>query len=447
MSNFIPFNRDQAFLLPPDLKAWVPEDDLAHFIIAAVEHVPIAAFWTGSQPGGKPQYHPQLMLALLVYCYANAVFSSRRIERATYRDIAVRFVAANLHPDHDTIATFRRTNKAAFEAAFLHILLLAREAGLLRLGTVSIDGTKIDANASKIRSVRYDRACELRTKLAADIADLTAQAEAADAQGQDPQALPAELARREALKAKLDAACARLEADARAQADAVRPAYETKKAIYDAKKGRRGSLLKPPDDTPPPERQCNLTDPDSALMRRSDAHEYRQAYNAQAVVCADGPQLILATNLVATSADAPSFAATVLGMRNTVGLPKTVLADTGYASGPAVKALQAASIEPLVAIGRTQPHRPYDFRPPPDAKTPRRITDPWRIAMKAKMETEDAKTLYKKRKQSVETVFGIIKSAMGFRRFHLRGIKKAATEWTLITLAYNCRRIHRLQAA
>lgn len=447
MSSFIPFSRDQAFLLPPDLKAWVPDDDLAHFIVAAVERVPIGAFRTGSQPGGKPQYHPQLMLALLVYSYANGIFSSRRIERATYRDIAVRFVAANLHPDHDTIAVFRRTNKAAFEAAFLQILLLARETGLLRLGTVSIDGTKIDANASKIRSVRYDRARELRTKLAADIADLTAQAEAADAGGQDPQALPEELARREALKAKLDAACDRLEADARAQAEADRPAYETKKATYDAKKGRRGSKPKPPDDTPPPERQSNLTDPDSALMRRSDAHEYRQAYNAQAVVCADGPQLVLATNLVATTADAPSFAATILGMKATIGLPKTVLADTGYASGPAVKALQANNVEPLVAIGRTQPHRPYDFRPPPDPKTHRPITAPWRIAMKAKMETDDAKALYKKRKQSVETVFAIIKSAMGFRRFHLRGLKKAATEWTLVTLAYNCRRLHRLHAA
>ena len=170
MSSFIPFSRDQAFLLPPDLKAWVPDDDLVHFIVAAVERVPIGAFRTGSQPGGKAQYHPQLMLALLVYSYANGIFSSRRIERATYRDIAVRFVAANLHPDHDTIAVFRRTNKAAFEAAFLQILLLARETGLLRLGTVAIDGTKIDANASKIRSVRYDRARELRTKLAADIA-------------------------------------------------------------------------------------------------------------------------------------------------------------------------------------------------------------------------------------------------------------------------------------
>ncbi len=446
MANFIPFNRDQAFLLPPDLKSWLRDDDLAHFVVAAVERVPLVAFEVPGRTGGKPQYHPRLMLALLVYCYANGIFSSRRIERATYRDIAVRFVAANLHPDHDTVAVFRRTNKAAIEAAFLHVLLLARETGLLRLGTVSIDGTKIDANASKLRSVRYDRAKQLRAKLADDIAALLAQAEAADAESHDPQSLPEDLARREALRARLDAACARMEADARAEADAARPAYEAKQAVYDSKTGRRGRPPKPPDDEPPPERQSNLTDPDSALMRRSDAHEFRQAYNAQAVVCADGTQLVLATKLVATTADAPSFAAIILGMQDTIGLPTTVLADTGYASADAVAALQANAIEPLVAIGRTQPHRPYDFRPPPAAKTPRRITEPWRIAMKAKLETDDARTRYKRRKQTVEPVFGIIKSAIGFTRFRLRGLANAATEWSLVTLAYNCRRMARLQA-
>jgi transposase len=447
MANFVPFNRDQAFLLPPDLKEWLPTDDVAHFIVAAVDRVPVALFQVPERSGGKPQYHPGLMLALLVYCYANGIFSSRRIERATYRDLGVRFVAANLHPDHDTIAVFRRSNKAAFEAAFLQVLLMARESGLLQLGTVSIDGTKIDANASKIRSVRYDRAQQLRAKLAADIADLTAKAEAADAEAVDPQALPEELARRETLKAKLDAACARLEAEAQAEAEAARPAYEARKAAYDGQTGNRGRAPVPPDDTPPPERQSNLTDPDSALMRRSDRHEYRQAYNAQAVVCADGSQLVLATNLVATTADAPSFAATILAMEKTIGLPKVVLADTGYASGPAVAALAVQGVEPLVAIGRTQPHRPYDFRPPPHAKSPRAITEPWRIAMKAKLETEDGRKRYGKRKQSVEPVFGIIKSAIGFVRFHLRGLANVASEWTLITLAYNCRRLNRLQIA
>jgi transposase len=448
MTTFIPFSRDQAFLLPPDAKDWLPEDDVAHFVVAAVERVPLGAFAVRPIPGGKAQYHPRLLLALLIYSHANGIFSSRRIERATYRDIGVRYVAANLHPDHDTIAAFRRANRAAFEQAFLQVLLLARESGLLRLGTVAIDGTKLDANASKIRSVRYDRAKQLRAKLAADIAALTARAEAADAEAQpDPQALPAEIARREALKAKLDAACARLEAQARAEAEAARPEYEAKQAAYAAKKGRRGRPPKPPEDDPPPARQSNLTDPDSALMRRSDAHEYRQAYNAQAVVCAEGSQLILATAVVATPADAPSFAPTILGMERGIGLPTTVLADTGFASGPAIAALAAKNIEPMVAIGRTQPHRPYDFRPPPTPKAPRRIHEPWRLAMQAKLNTDDAKTRYAQRKQTVEPVFGIIKAALGFTRFHLRGLAKASAEWTLIALAYNCRRLHRLQQA
>lgn len=448
MAHFIPFNRDQSFLLPPDAKDWLPSDDVAHFVVAAVERVPLSAFTVRPIAGGRAQYHPRLMLALLIYAYANGIFSSRRIERATHRDIGVRYVAANLHPDHDTIATFRRANRAAFEAAFLQVLLLARESGLLRLGTVSIDGTKLDANASKIRSVRYDRAKQLRGKLAADIAELTARAEAADAESQpDPQALPAEIARRGALKAKLDAACARLEEQARAEARAARPDYEARRAAYDAKTGRRGRPPKPPEDDPPPTRQSNLTDPDSALMRRSDAHEYRQAYNAQAVVCAEGSQLILATRLTACASDAPGFAATILAMQQGIGLPRTVLADAGFASGEAIAALSAQKIEPLVAIGRTQPHRPYDFRPPPEPRIPRRINEPWRLDMQAKLQTTDAKALYARRKQTVEPVFGIIKAALGFTRFHLRGIANVASEWKLIALAYNCRRLHRMRQA
>ena len=201
MSNFVPFDRDQAFLMPADLKAWLPGDDLAHFVVA-VERVRLAALHRAGAQRREAAVPPasDAGAADLLLCQWHLLV--RRIERATYRDIAVRFVAANLHPDHDTIAVFRRINQAAFQAAFLQVLLLARESGLLRLGTVSIDGTKIDANASKIRSVRYDRAQDLRAKLAADIAALTAQAEAADATDHDPQGLPAELARREALKAK-----------------------------------------------------------------------------------------------------------------------------------------------------------------------------------------------------------------------------------------------------
>ena len=337
--------------------------------------------------------------------------------------------------------------------------MLAKEMGLLAVGTVSIDGTKIDASASKIKTVRYDRAKALREKLAADIAALTAQAEAADASDEiDPQALPEEIARREVLGAKLDAAVARLEEDAKAEYDAQLPDYQSKKAAYDEKaknRKQRGTAPKPPDDLPPPDAQMNLTDPDSALMRKSNAHEFRQAYNAQAVVDADGSQLILHTDVITTPSDQPSFSGIILGMdtsRGGVGLPKTVLADAGYACGKQVKALQDKGIAPLVAIGRTMPHRPYDFRPPPGEpggpkqKPPKPVKDPWRIEMKAKLESKDGKALYKKRKQTVEPVFGIIKSVLGFRHFSLRGMEKVKTEWKLIALADNCKRLAKLGA-
>jgi hypothetical protein len=183
------------------------------------------------------------------------------------------------------------------------------------------------------------------------------------------------------------------------------------------------------------------------LRRRSDTHEHRQAYDAQAVVFAEGSCLILVINLTACPSDAPSFAATILGTTEDIGLPATVLANTGFASGEAVAALAARKIDRLLAIGRTQPHRPYDFRPPPDPKPPRRISEPWRLKMQAKLESEDAKARYALRKQTIELVFGIIKSALGVTRFRLRGLANTAAEWTLIALAYKCRRLHRLQQA
>ena len=448
MANFISDDRTQALLLPPDLGDWVPDDDMAHFIIAAVERVGLLAFKVNWKGTGKAQYHPRMMLALLIYCYANGIFSSRRIERATFGDVGVRFVAADTHPDHDTIATFRRENSAAIAEAFVQVLLMGRELGLLKVGMVSIDGTKIDANASKIRSVRHDRAKALRELLDKDIAALLAQAEAVDSEDQpDPQALPREIARREALRAKLDAACQRLEEAARAEAEAERAAYEEKLRAHQARNGQ-GRAPKPPDETPPPAAQSNLTDPDSKLMRKSKRHEYRQAYNAQAVVDADGSQLVLAADVGQTPSDQPMFEPTITRMIDTVGPPTTVLGDAGYASGEAVAALEARDIEVLVAVSRPQAERPYDFRPPdPNAKPPPEPKAAWRQRMKQKLQTEDAKAKYKHRKSTVEPVFGIIKSILGFTRFHLRGLAKVKTEWALVTLAYNCKRMARLTAA
>jgi transposase len=239
MSKFVDCAREQPFLLPPDLRDGVPEDDLAHFVIEAVERVAIGAFKVNDRGTGSAQYHPRMMLALLIYCYASGIFSSRRIERATHRDLGVRYVAANRHPDHDTIATFRRENFTAVAESFLQVLLLAKELKLVKVGVVSVDGSEFDANASKHRAVTYQRAGELIDQLKLEIADLLGRAEAADALGEeDPQALPKEMARREALRAQLEAARRRLEAQAKARAEAERADYQAKVAARAKRQGR-----------------------------------------------------------------------------------------------------------------------------------------------------------------------------------------------------------------
>ena len=342
MPNFVQRHQSQLYLLPPDLRDWLPEDDLAHFVIEAVERVPLERFQVNERGTGSAQYHPRMMLALLVYCYANGIFGSRRIERATYRDIGVRYVAANCHPDHDTICTFRRSNFEAVAEAFLQVLLLAKELQLLRVGTVSVDGTKVDANANKRNSIRYDRAGALREQLRGEIEGLLDQAEHADTDDvPDPQGLPEELSRRDKLRAKLDRACAELERRAQARADSERAEYERKVAARERRTGsRKGRHIKPPTEAPEAKAQINLTDADSALMRKSRRHEYRQAYNAQAAVDADGSQLVLGSRVSVCASDRNELVADVDAIPAAVGAADRVLADSGYATGSEVSQLE-----------------------------------------------------------------------------------------------------------
>jgi len=447
MSNFVDCDRAQAFLLPPDLRDWIPEDDLAHFVIEAVERVEMSVFKVNHRGTGSAQYHPRMMLALLIYSYANGIFSSRRIERSTHRDIGVRFVAANAHPDHDTIAAFRRENFAAVGESFLQVLLLAKELKLLKLGLVSVDGSKIKANASKHRSVRYDRAGELVAQLELEIADLMARAEAADSSGDaDPQALPKEIARRAALRDQLDAARRRLEAQAQARAEAERADYEAKVAARAQRKGRaKGRHIKPPDETPRADEQSNLSDPDSRLMRKSKKHEYRQAYNAQAVVDAEGSQLILGNRISQCASDRNELVADIAAIPAALGRPETALADSGYANGDEVESLAEAGIEALVATGSQGHRRTHDFRPAKAQAPPKEPKAAWLKAMAAKLESDEGRALYRLRQQTVEPVFGIIKAVLGFTQFSLRGRDKVAGEWDLVALAYNCKRLHKLK--
>ncbi len=312
MPKFLQRDRSQQYLLPPDMRDWLPEDDLAHFVLEAVERVPMDSFQVNERGTGSAQCHPRTMLALLICCHANGIFGSRRIERATCRDIGVRHVAANCHPDHDTICTFRRNSFEAVSAAFPEVLPLAREPKPLRVGTASVDGTKVDANANRRNGIRHGRAGELRERLRGGIEGLLDRAEQADADAaSEPQGLPEELKRRETPKAKLDKACAELERRAKVRADSERAECERKVEAREQREGsRKGRPIKAPAEEPRDEERINLTDADSSLMRKSRHHECRQACNAQAAVDADGSRLVPGSRVSVSASDRNELVAT-----------------------------------------------------------------------------------------------------------------------------------------
>ena len=451
---YITADRDQMSLLPYDLRDWIPEDDFVHFVIEAVENISLDKFKTNAIGTGSKQYHPHQMLSLLIYSYANGVFGSRRIERATYRDIAVRYLCANTHPDHDTICKFRRDNFAAVSEAFLYVLKLARELKLLQVGTISVDGTKIKANASKNKSIRYDRAKELEQQLTTDIKELMEKAERADAeQENDSQKLPEEVCRRQKLREKMAKARQILEGQAQDRAKQQQVDYEEKLSERQQRKDQRGKHPQPPSAKPLDTEQVNLTDVDSRLMRRNRHSEYQQAYNAQAAVDADGSQLILGVVVSQSAGDHGLLAVDVLSVPRQIGTPKRVLADNGYASENEVEAVEKDNIEVLVSVHSEakQAQRRYDFRPSQIVKVKEKKEGPyvkeWVKRMADKMNTAEAQKQYRFRKQTVEPVFGIIKQAMGFRQFLLRGAAKVAGEWSLVATAYNFRRLYVLKTA
>jgi len=445
-------DRHTPMLLPPDLRDWVPPDDMVHFVIEAVGGVWPGTLKVNTRGTGSEQYPPKMMLALLIYCYANGIFSSRRIERATYRDIAVRYLTGDTHPDHDTLCTFRRENFDAIAETFLHVLNLAREMGVLKVGTVAVDGTHIAANASKDKNVRYDRAGELEQQLRQDVTALLAEAERTDRQETDDgQSLPKEIARREKLLEKMQQAREQLEQRAKQRAEGERAAYEKKLHERERRTGRRkGPEPKPPKDTPDDKEQINLTDPESGLMRKNKRSSYTQSYNAQAVVDAEGSQLIVGGHVTRCASDANELKPAVESVPEDVGTVSAVLADSGYVNTDAMEDLEEDGLELYVAVSREENHsqRRYDYRPRSATNKPGKVVkDPYLLSMRGKLQTDAGRRIYAKRKQTVEPVFGIIKEAMGFRRFLLRGLDKVAGEWALVRLAYNVKRLWRLQTA
>ena len=450
---FVNVDRDQRLLLPPDLREWIPKDDLVHFVIEAVEGVDIRSFKVNERSTGSAQYPPRMMLSLLIYCYANGIFSSRRIERATYRDIAVRYLTGDTHPDHDTICAFRRENFTAVADCFVRVLELARELKLLKVGTVSVDGTKIKANANISRSIRYDRAGELVEQLKLEVSELLERAEQTDhVDDADGQSLPEEISRRDRLREKLEQARARIEARAKAKAEDERADYERKCKAREQRKGSaKGCKIKEPDLTPEPEAQDNLTDPDSRIMRRNKRSAYEQAYNAQAVVDADGSQLVLSARVSQCASDRNELVPDIEAIPESIGCPETVLADNGYLDEDSVRRLEGDRAEPkmnvLVSVHAEakQLRRKHDFRPKPGAEKRRpEIRSEFVLEMKEKMERVESRKKYKLRMQTAEPVFGTTKKWIGFTQFLLRGHEKVNGEWQLVMLAYNFKRLWRM---
>lgn len=447
-------DRNSPLLLPYDLREWVPEDHMVCFILDAVEQIPTSHFHLNHRGTGSAQYPPSMMLALLIYGYATGRSGSRTLEAATHSDVAVRYLCANLHPDHDSICAFRRENQAAIEAAFVHVLQLARELKLARVGTISIDGTKMLANASKHAAVSYGRAGEMVEQLQLEVKQLLEKAEAADAQEQSSGLdVPAELARREkrllALKEARRIIEERAQAAAEAQQRDHRARMEQRQAEREKGNKPKGPDPQPPSSEPEAKAQHNFTDPESRIMKAGSGGQFVQAYNAQAAV--DENMLIVGAQLSQAPNDKeqliPTLAAVEPAIKEDV---KAVLVDSGYYSEGAVQAAEQrpdgtpSGLTVYAAVERIHHHRSVDdLMEKEPAALQEEATPKERMAHRLKSGT--GRELYRLRKQTVEPVFGIIKEAMGFRRFRLRGRQKVSLEWKLVCLSYNLKRMFTLK--
>lgn len=455
-AQFVTIDRETTMLLPPDLREWVPEDSMVHFVIDAVDSLDIQGFTINDRGSGSPQYPPSMMLALLVYSYATGRFSSREIEQATHYDIAIRYLCGgDKHPDHDTICSFRTRNREAFKEAFVKVLLLAQEMGhLKKVGGIAVDGTKIMANASKHAAVSYKRSEEMIKQLELEIEQLTRKAEDADSVPLDTGlVIPEEIKRREDRKAKLHEARKVIEeryADVLRQ---KREEYEEKKKIRDQQRAEgkkpRGKEPQPPTETPPDTAQFNFTDGESRIMKAGNGEHVEQAYNAQAVIDTEGSMLILGEYVTNHANDKRELVPAVASVAPEVRQPSTVCADTGFFSEEAVTTLESAAEAPVVycAIERLGHHRTVadlERKELPEAPAE---TATVKEKMAHRLKTPEGHSQYKKRKETIEPAFGIIKSRLGFRQFLMRGIEKVSIEWNLVTLAYNMKRLHRMESA
>ena len=448
---FILTNRDQQHLFPPSIQDWLPEEHLARFVVDIVSQLnlqPLAETYAGK---GFKAYHPEILLSLLFYGYATGVFSSRKIEQATYDSVAFRFISANTHPDHDTIATFRKRFLKQLKPLFVQILLLAREMGLLKIGKVSLDGTKIKANASKHHALSWDHACKIEQQLQAEVEELIRLAEQADSEKiPDGMDIPKELRRRQDRLQAIAEAKTKIEERVAERYAREQKEHEEKLAARQEKaeatgKKPRGRNPEPPESEPQKKDQVNLTDEESRIMPSSDKG-FTQAYNAQAAV--DVGTMIIVESHISQAPNDKQEITPALAALNTLpdkmGKVDTMLADAGYFSKDNVASCEKSEIDAFIPPNREKHNQPFPARfsdPEPLPENPDPID-----RMRHKLKTVEGRRVYAQRKSTIEPVFGIIKHVLGFRQFFLRGLEAVSGEWTLVSIAWNIKRMFALSS-
>lgn len=445
MTRFVNVDRSTPYMLPPSVDDWLPKDHLARFVVEIVDDLDLSELTSKYAGRGLAAHHPSVLLALLIYGYANGVHSSRKLERATYDSVAFRYVAANTHPDHDTLASFRRRFLKEIEALFVQVLVLAREMKLLKLGRIALDGSKVKANASKHKALSWSHAQKIEAQLRDEVVKLLVLAEESDRKPvPDGLDIPAEIARREERLAALAQAKAQIEARARERVAVERQVHERKMAEREAKrkagKKPRGKDPEPPEDGPRGGDQVNLTDEESRILH--SASGFVQGFNMQAGVDVD-TMLVVTRHVSQASPDQGEIAPTLdqlASLPAELGEVEVLLADAGYCSRKNAERCAAAGVEPLLSQHRERHHDPVLARFAADAPAPE--TDDVMVKMAYALSTRLGKALYRLRKQTVEPVFGIIKQVMGWRQASLRGLAGVTGEWSLVTMAWNIKRMH-----
>jgi len=451
LARFVTIDRETAYLLPPSVNDWLPERHLARFVVEIVDKLDLKILTSRYAGRGSDAYHPATLLSLLIYGYATGTFSSRKIEQATYDSIAFRYIAGNTHPDHNTLANFRKNYLKEITDIFVQVLLVAKEMGFLKLGNVSLDGSKVKANASKHKALSYAYLIKIEAQLREEIAALMKQAQASDTKPLEGMDIPAELARREERLKELALAKTRIEERALERDKEAQAEYEAKLAKREAlrKEGKKpkGKDPEPPTSGPRDKDQVNLTDEESRIMKSSGSSSgFVQAYNAQAAVDLES-MMIVAADVTQAGNDKRQIEPMIAQAKK---LPKDlgsitgILADTGYFSELNIKHCESAGVEPFIAMRRDRHHMSLTERFAEDIPCPETEDPVQKMAWKLK--TKAGRAVYALRKSTVEPVFGVIKNVMRFRQFSMRGIEKTKGEWTLVALAWNLKRMSTLRA-